>query len=371
MKTLRHILLPATAALLACACSSVEEPEAPAATAAPQPAGAGQTCELVVRLTAETSVSNSGAASRADQPWGDPYPEEAGTPSESAIGSVDLFFITPFGDVMALAASRVSPTDGEYVYKTKVDLNSAYVGTGANGEHTLTGRIVAMANYPASGSPVNPFTAPAYDIAAIGEQGTIPMWGITTLTGVSLIKDGTVDVGGIKLLRSVPKVTLELDSEIKDLYRITAVKASADDYSPRAYCQPTGGSRAASTSSLLIEGCFNPAEGQGCAPGGFYTTAEGNKVWFYPAERRCTAGADGLPPYLTVTLERTDGTGAPFTGRVYLCDYSEAGAPMFDTAFPALVRNHDYQYVISLARLEFIISFREWVFGGKVHIELE
>ncbi len=56
--------------------------------------------------------------------------------------------------------------------------------------------------------------------------------------------------------------------------------------------------------------------------------------------------------------------------RVYLCDYA-GKEPDYSSAFDGLVRNYAYKYVISLDKLEFLVSFKDWIFGGKVHIELD
>ena len=92
-------------------------------------------------------------------------------------------------------------------------------------------------------------------------------------------------------------------------------------------------------------------------------------MYAYAAERSFS-GAPSAPATLLVTLQRKDGKGKPFSGRLRLCDYKD-GLPIEGSGFTRLVRNHDYRYVLSLSELLFKISFSEWVFGGKVHIELE
>lgn len=81
--------------------------------------------------------------------------------------------------------------------------------------------------------------------------------------------------------------------------------------------------------------------------------------------------ASATPLGFTVTLAEKNHPERNFTGKVYLCDYLDNGRPDFSSAFTRLVRNHDYRYRISLRELEFVISFKEWIFGGKVHIDLE
>ncbi|MDE6716586.1 MAG: hypothetical protein K2J70_00200, partial [Muribaculaceae bacterium] len=94
-----------------------------------------------------------------------------------------------------------------------------------------------------------------------------------------------------------------------------------------------------------------------------------HEVTLYTAEREMP-GVAGFPRWFNVTLERIDGTGQPIIGKVYLCDYGQ-GQPNFEKSFDKLIRNHDYRYEISLAEMSFVVSFKEWIYGGKVHIDLE
>lgn len=322
---------------------------------------------LTISLSAETT-SVKQPETRADI-WDDPYPEEPGFPSEYDIDNVTIYLVTTDNNVFQFAPTPVSATDNSRKYEVKVDRNASYVKHNADGTATLSGRIVAIANYPDGAAPANPFSDSPYPLDYLSTSGVIPMWGVSTITDLALVADATVDAGDLKLLRSVPKITIELADELKDTYKITSITADQDGYLSTANCFPTGGVAVPSTGKLGIEGCFNASAVTDQATPQFFNLG-GNRIWGYPAERECPLTPAGHPLSFTVTIDRIHGTSAPFTGKVYLCDYT-SGKPDFSTAFERLVRNHDYQYRISLSELEFIISFKEWIFGGKVHVELE
>lgn len=291
---------------------------------------------------------------------------------EYAVDHISLYLITGDNSVLYLTPTYMSESDNRYTYKVKVNRNASYVNR-QNGSYYISGRIAAIANYPDGVTPAEPLGDVPYPLSTIERSGHIPMWGVTTLDRLELLTDRTVSAGEIRLLRSVPKITIQMAEDFKDIYKITSVVPDQKDYLATANCFPTGGNTAATTGSLLIEGCFNGTSDLTDHAAPVFYNLGTDKVWTYLAEREClqVTGESDRPLSFTVTLERKDGvTDAPFTGKVYLCDYT-GGAPDYTTAFPRLVRNHDYQYKISLTPLEFIISFKEWIFGGKVHVELE
>lgn len=359
MNRLINILIAAIASL-AVSCTSCRDDEPVI----------GDTCELIVTLSAKVPDKTAGTVSRSGGTWNDPYPEQQGLPDESRITNLSLYLVNSDNQALGLPAVLVKSDKGLFQYKVKLKLNSDFVVPRPNGTYLLTGRIVALANYPGDGTQASPFDAPAFPIDYIKQSGTIPMWGVSTVTDVLITKDATVDIGRIDLLRSVPKITIRLSDDVKDLYRIKSVVPSAENFNTTAFCQPSGCLTVPFTRNLEIEGCYNESSDSKGSIKDFYTDTQLSELWFYPAERKCSADASGSPAYFTVTVQRADGSEAPFAGRVYLCDYKN-GIPDFTTAFSRIVRNHNYEYVLELKELQFLISFREWVFGGKEHLELE
>lgn len=364
MKIYRYILLTIwtlAVGILAAGCSSRHNDE-------PEP-GRGEFCELVISLSSETSVTET-PVTRADLPWDNDPDPEPGFPSESAIDRVLLYLVTSGNAVIPFSPTLTDRDDANHTvtYSTKIDVRSPYVSRGADGTLSLSGRIVAVANGPEDYTPADPFSRIPFAISDVDTHGLIPMWGVRTVTNLPLTVDGTTYAGEIKLLRAVSKITIEMADDLKDLYNIVSVEPHQRNYLTQGYIAPGGAADVASTGALLMEGCFNPFldAAANTAPK-FYNIGE-NKVWGYLAERPGLASA--TPLGFTVTLAEKDRQDYKFTGKVYLCDYTD-GQPNTGTAFDRLVRNHDYQYKISLRELEFVISFKEWIFGGKVHIELE
>lgn len=327
-------------------------------------------CELVISLSSQSSVTDS-PGTRADQPWdNDPAPEH-GFPSEYRIDHVLLYFVTP--DKAAIPFYPIltdrDDNNNSVTYSTKIDVRSQFVNRAADGTLSLSGRIVAVANGPEDYTPADPFSRIPFAMSDVDTRGLIPMWGVTSVTNLPLAVDGTTDAGNIKLLRAVPKITIELDDDFKDRYTITNVVPDQRDYLTQGYIVPVGAAVVADTGSLMMEGCFNPSLTAEANSAPVFYNIGGNKVWCYPAERRIPDS--DRPLGFTVTLAEKDHPERNFTGKVYLCDYLDNGQPDYYSAFTRLVRNHDYKYRISLRELEFVISFKEWIFGGKVHIELE
>lgn len=365
MKIYRYISLAIGAlvlGILAAGCSSRHKDE-------PEPAG-GEFCELVISLSSETSVTET-PATRADRPWDDDPNPESGFPSEYAIDRVLLYFVTSGNAVFPFSPTLTDRDDANntVTYSTRIDVRSQFVSHHADGTMSLSGRIVAVANGPEAYTPADPFSGIPFGISDVNTGKLIPMWGVTTVTGLPLTVDGTSHAGEIKLLRAVPKITIEMADDLKELYTITNVVPDQRDYLTQGYIAPGGAADATRTGSLMMEGSFNPfLESTANIAPKFYNIG-GHEVWCYLAERRGPASA--TPLGFTVTLAEKAHPERNFTGKVYLCDYLDNGRPDFSTAFTRLVRNHDYRYRISLRELEFVISFKEWIFGGKVHIELE
>lgn len=358
-----HYILFILVTLLASCSSDLEQGVLP-----PAPEDFVPTCGIVVSLVTDTPVEKGNPDSRAGDTWNDPYDYANGSTLENFIGDVYMYVVTPDNKVLPLSVQLYNIEEGAREYKVTLKLGESYATPTDRGTYLFTGRIVALVNYKGA-MPVSPFENVVYDISEIENGGYLPMWGVTGYNNVEVRPDGIINGGTIKLLRALPKLTFELSDNIKDIYKITSVSSPRNDFNLSGHGNPTGGESVLSTSSLSIEGCFNPFEAnKGVSPSVIFNSPI--KTTIYLPEMVCEKDKNGRPPYYDVTIDRKDGTGLPISGKVYLCDY-QGGSPVFGSESDRLVRNHDYQYVIDLAELSFSVSFREWIFGGKVHIELE
>lgn len=343
--------------------SSPDEPAVPAGD-----------CELVITVNAATDLQKT-PSTRADLTWGDPYPDEEGLEAERAINLISLYLVTDNGVILTLSPTEANGADGVYHYKTKVNLNSSFVEKDDLDRFMLTGKVVALANLPNRAFPGDPFNVSPFSINAMNATGFLPMWGVLRFDRILLEPNMTVDVGEIKMLRSVPKITVEIHPDFKEKYEITSIAADQTDYYTLGRIEPADAESATATTALSIEGCFNPdlSGDEGSTPL-FHGLENGatDRVWCYTTERNCPASStSGGPLSFTVTLRSLTDPGEPdFSGKIYLCDYTD-GKPDFTKTFPRLVRNHDYVFRLSLTPLDFIVDVEQWKFGGKVHLELE
>ncbi|MCM1319163.1 MAG: hypothetical protein NC217_02130 [Muribaculaceae bacterium] len=361
MKLLKYIFSTATLALALVSCSSDE----------PMPEdtmGASDSCELVVTLN--TGVQNPSKAPITNNPWEDGYPEEEGTNWENTVETLHLYFIPEGQDgsnAIYLVPVSSAGDNGKYEYRVRISVSESFVAKKEDGDYSISGRIVAIANYQ-NPAPANPLNFRAFDIDKVNEDHLIPMWGVTTVTDLTMRINHTSYAGNIQLLRAVPKITFMLDEQIASEYTISNVQPVQTNYLNLAYAYPGEASTALTTESLKTEDCFNPVLASNDYSTPYFWGLNTTKAWCYVSERTTTGPRGGYS--FKVTLRRNSSNQPPITGTVYLCDYVDK-KPDVSAVIPQLVRNHDYQYIISLSELKFIISFREWVFGGNVHLELE
>ncbi|MDE5868670.1 MAG: hypothetical protein K2H18_00430 [Muribaculaceae bacterium] len=328
-----------------------------------------ESCRIVILLDTSASSPASGVKSSATRAAGDETSKTL--VSESEVKNLNLYVVTDDNRSFPVVSRYLGNKDGNYQYEATLSVAEDYVTYDSSAKsYYLSGRIAAVANMPVE--PVHhPFSEDTFPVSQITSLGLIPMWGITTVENLQLRVGDRIDCGtSIEMLRAVPKLTLTLDDDIRDQFMITQVVASTKDFNLTAFCQPGGAKSAKETGLLNKNEWYNPASVENKKGDGITVTGlKSDCVTVYTGER----AFDNINPRATclnVTLERRDGTGAPIKGKVYMCDY-KGGSPDFNSPFDRLVRNHDYRYSISLASLEMIISFRQWIYGGKVHVDLE
>lgn len=362
---LKHIIVKALCGLQLCvaafalsACSSSDEPEMK-----------DESCRIVILLdTSNSSLSSEpetfSTRSGAERTTG-------GAIAENDIKNLNLYIVTDDCRTFPVLSRFLGAKDGNPQYEATLSVAEDYVKYNPeDNSYYLSGRIAAVANMPVDPVP-NPFSEEGFPVSQVTSLGLIPMWGVTTIENLKLRVGDRIDCGtSIELLRALPKLTLSLDEDIRGEFKITSVTPSTKDFNLTAFCQPGAALTAKETGLMAKSEWFNPVLANTQKGAGITVTGlDSDRVIVYTGERTFE-DADPRSTFLNVTIERRDGTGVPITGKVYMCDYI-AGAPDFNSSFDKLVRNHDYQYSISLASLEMLISFREWIYGGKVHIELE
>ncbi|MDE6297168.1 MAG: hypothetical protein K2L89_04915 [Muribaculaceae bacterium] len=345
------------AAFILSGCSS-EEPEMK-----------DESCRIVILLDTSTSSLSSGAESHDTRSIGDFTTRSV--VSENDVKNLTLYVVTDDNRSFPVVSRYLGQQNGNSRYEATLSVAEDYVTYNPTDKsYYLSGRIAAVANMPVD--PVHhPFSEDTFPVSQITSLGLIPMWGITTVEDLKLRVGDRIDCGTtIEMLRAVPKFTLTLADDIREEFKITGVVPSTKDFNLTAFCQPGAAETAKETGLLSKAEWYNPASADNKKGDGVTVTdLNTDCVRVYTGERSFDS-TNPRSTYLNVTIERRDGTGAPIKGKVYMCDYKN-GSPDFNSAFDRIVRNHDYQYSISLASLEMIVSFRQWIYGGKVHIDLE
>ena len=238
-------------------------------------------------------------------------------------------------------------------------------------------KIVALANWPsdpqglkvgettienvckadwAMGDYTTPFTP--------SKSSPIPMYGVKTHENkISFNSDVETYLGEIDLLRAFAKITVCLsDDSSAELNSVTLSK-----YNKRFACAPLGmydntvnSSRANATVHLAGSDNDHPAGG----PLDFAPSTD-RKSWTIYIPEYLNAGPSGTARIDCSYIElKVKDSGVTY--RIDFRDYD--GQP--ETHFFNIVRNFEYHYTVTLTPILFRVTVDNWVFGGKVLIEM-
>lgn len=376
---------------IVCGCSSsADEPDI-----VPAPSPASDAFSLSVDVKVE-DIKDSGSRGLE---WGDDYsPDDPGNDMDNTIKRLDLYFTPMAGDdsfePIHLNIRDTYPLEGGYRYVVDIPTGSPFVRLQSDGSYMAYGRIVAVANDP-DGAPLDPLADYLFDIDDIFAQKAIPMWGAATASGILLTENKVSQGPVIPLLRSVAKIVIDFanpySADKKERFRTLSVEvADGQQYNLKGNFLPKDAAGATSTDNLDIEGCFNEYAGSQTPAIQFfnlYTTDDGpqspnakkdfsnawvdgaSTVWAYLPE--VSLNPDGKPRQLDIKarykLEMWGDSGfigygtEDFEFPIYLCEYKD-GVPQFDQPYQKLVRNHVYQYRITVSSkdMDFNVSISSW-----------
>lgn len=360
-------MMKATAALLAvcilAGCrndDTLEMPEQP-------------TPEAIDTYEIAISITSSAIISRAEGSWGDEYPSDNGSAFDNRISILDMWLVAPDGSEKRL--KLLLKHDGETggpLYTCQLEKDSPALSFSSEGEASLNGKIVARANIGDSGA--GPFEELLFDIK-FGDPDWlgIPMWGVASFNGVKLETGKTNNLGTIHLLRSVAKLSVKFDTDknpqISQDYRIKSVTrgATSPDFVGRGKVLPSGSRSATSTLALGRIECFNPYSIKTPIENFRLTEYSDSRFIGYVAESETTGDR---PFSLHIELEPREGKNLPpLEGDVYLARYMADGITTGQT-FDKILRNYEYEFLISFQELQIITTVDNWYWGWKHHIEL-
>lgn len=331
-----------------------------------------KTFKLCLQLTTDTKMTRAEGDN-----WGDEYNSIFGSPYENRISKVDIYLIG--GDnrptKVKVVKDSITP-NSNYVYIVELHQDTpGLTYDEVKKELTFNGRIMAIANVADMDSPANTpenweSTKIPYEMNFVdpSDNWMIPMWGVENYTGVILKADEIAKLNEpILMLRSVSKIIVNLDRDIINDYKLGSIRMSAD--SPllygEGYTLPKEALNQTSTRNLDREDCFDPKTGEGFKKfdNPNFISRTNFEKYTYVSESKTVSNR---PFKFEVTLESLHDDRPDITGTLYFSNYVDfvEGETITD-----VVRNHVYEFTIRLSDFKLLPIVREWIPGGKVHID--
>ena len=281
-----------------------------------------------------------------------------------------LFFDKDGIFLQSFEPEKVSPTDNS-------EYPDTWILSGTIQNPPKTGfKIVALANWPSDpqGLKVGETTIENVCTAdwAMGDykasftpskNSPIPMYGVKTHKNkISFNSDVETYLGEIYLLRSFAKITVCLsDDSSASLSSVTL-----SNYNKKFACAPlemydNTTNRSLSEATVHLAGTDNDQAG---VPLDFTLSAD-KKSWTIYIPEYLNAGPSGTARIDCSYIElKVKDSGVTY--RIDFRDYD--GQP--ETHFFNIVRNFEYHYTVTLTPILFRVTVDNWIFGGKVLIEM-
>ena len=200
--------------------------------------------KVMVRFS--IALNKSGADSRAN--WGSEYTSATGDEFDNRINPNQFFVTLTLGSETKNVKNVVywkSDNINVYEFMGEVDVNISSTTTYTNA------KVNVYANMNLNQETFNA------DLSTYPGRGVqnIPMWGVHTISSLSLTPGEINELNTIYLLRSMSKIEVTLKpSLVAEGYSITGVKL--DKYNSKGNTLPTGTS--GNTKDFDMDGCFNP-----------------------------------------------------------------------------------------------------------------
>lgn len=231
---LLHIIYAGLLATMSVACSNVEEE-------LPQPK-----TEEKAQIVFTLALNDTPRSSRANWEPGGYTPSHIGDAFDNRILPEQLHVALEIGGSYREIEDlrwKQGATINEYEFTGKIP-------EAAVAEGKLNGKVMVFANmgenFSASSSNQDGLTY-GKDVEAI------PMWGVKTLTSITIVPGVQKDLGTIYLLRSMAKVEVTLDGAVTNF---TLAGVSFNRYNQTGYCLPKGHDTATDTKVLDLEDCL-------------------------------------------------------------------------------------------------------------------
>jgi len=324
-----------------------------------------------------TIALDSPSSARSRATWGDNYDNDNTNDYESAIGndfdnyidpdkfSVKLTLGNTTYDVKNIAYWQQNSNKNiyEFVGEVEVPISATTTYTSA--------KVMVYANMtPAATTGNETFNA---DYSTYPGRGVkyIPMWGVQTMSNLSLTPGARNSLPDIYLLRAMAKVEVIMANND---YEISNIKLKG--YNNTGYCLPTGWNAVTTTTTtgLDLDGVFRPQSSYiGEADKSCFTestTANEYQCFeIYVPEYRNIAPDNQTtvtPSTITVTVD----------GKEYDIVFKEYANGAATTTAYDIVRNHWYQFTITAVKTDIEVEMRnllyqaqDWTTKDNVDIE--
>lgn len=328
--------------------------------------------KVMVRFS--IALNKSGADSRAN--WGSEYTSATGDEFDNRINPNQFFVTLTLGSETKNVKNVVywkSDNINVYEFMGEVDVNISSTTTYTNA------KVNVYANMN-----LNQETFDA-NLSAYPGRGVqnIPMWGVHTISSLSLTPGEINELNTIYLLRSMSKIEVTLKpSLVAEGYSITGVKL--DKYNAKGNTLPTGTS--GNTKDFDMDGCFNPyVPSENDEYDYIVSQSDGFSFQEQTNSDKSKSYIIYVPEYDNLVEESEEDENDDLNIQVYI---NKDGKPIYQDLNSRgviamenldLVRNHWYKYTIETVNINTDITFNlqyqviDWIeinngsltFGGE------
>lgn len=298
------------------------------------------------------TIALDGPSARSRATWGDNYDNNDTNDYDSAIGDdfdnyidPDKFFVkltlgTNTYDVKNIAYwQQPDPNKNIYEFVGEVEVNISQTTSYPNA------KVMVYANMTPATTTGNETFATNYETYPGTGVKYIPMWGVQTISNLSLTPGARNMLPDIYLLRAMAKIEVIMaaeDCEIEDI--------KLNGYNTTGYCLPEGWDETtiAATTDLDLEGVFRPMPSYRETNDSFAESinVEGNQCYtIYVPEYRNISNTQTTATHATITVT--------VDGKDYDIEFKQYanGSPIGEAY--NIVRNHWYQYTITAVKTGF------------------
>lgn len=296
-------------------------------------------------------VLQDNAQTRAED-WGHYQPQEPGVGYDNLIDPESVLVLL-FQKAENNAYNYVDKLS-ELTFSQLSDSVYQFIGTAPATVETGDYKFVVLANCQLDGDPdtLDDLAELPFDYLVADKLPNIPMWGTKGIDAETklTVEPGTrQDIGEIRLLRAVSKVTVRFGNyeSLDDLRGYSLDTVTVSNYNKSGYVLPSKYDVTYTNDLEISDAQTLHVNGTKADVNRAFTPTGKDEITFYLPEY-LNVGTDATPAKLMVTLSKTVGEGADAKTQIFKAPIEfkayENGVPT-DSLYN-IVRNHYYQYNI-------------------------